>query len=149
MISFSIRAYLPTLVPVEVDELKAREWFRLLLSGVEFLHKRGVVHNDIKYVAINLTAIASLNACFRPANILLSHENIPVLVDFGFAEKYDLTSENAFHSNLSYGTPEVRDYDLVDAFFLIIFAFCLSIYHRNALVAFHTIHASRTSGPLA
>ncbi|KAG6891525.1 hypothetical protein C0992_005060 [Termitomyces sp. T32_za158] len=84
-------AYLPTLVPVEVDELKAREWFRYLLSGVEFLHKRGVVHNDIK-----------------PANILLSRENVPVLVDFGFAEKYDLKSETAFHSNLSYGTPELR-----------------------------------------
>ena len=42
------RAYLPTLVPVEVEERKAKAWFRLLLSGVEFLHKRGVVHNDIK-----------------------------------------------------------------------------------------------------
>ncbi|PPQ85184.1 hypothetical protein CVT25_004191 [Psilocybe cyanescens] len=81
--------YLPTLVPVEVEETKAREWFRFLLSGVEFLHKRGVVHNDIK-----------------PANILLSHKNIPVLVDFGFAEKYDMDSDTAFHSNLSYGTPE-------------------------------------------
>ncbi|KAG6878514.1 hypothetical protein C0993_005445 [Termitomyces sp. T159_Od127] len=82
-------AYLPTLVPVEVAEPKAREWFRSLLSGVDFLHKRGVVHNDIK-----------------PANILLSRENVPVLVDFGFAEKYDRKSETAFHSNLSYGTPE-------------------------------------------
>ncbi|GLB38202.1 putative protein tyrosine kinase [Lyophyllum shimeji] len=82
-------AYLPTLVPVEVDEIKARDWFRFLLSGVEFLHRRGVVHNDIK-----------------PANILLSHKNIPVLVDFGFAEKYDVKSPTAFHSNLSYGTPE-------------------------------------------
>ncbi|KAK7048599.1 kinase domain-containing protein [Favolaschia claudopus] len=82
-------AFLPTLVPVEVDESKAREWFHFLLSGVEFLHKRGVVHNDIK-----------------PANILLSDKNIPVLVDFGFAEKYDMKSSTAFHSNLSYGTPE-------------------------------------------
>ncbi|CAA7265469.1 unnamed protein product [Cyclocybe aegerita] len=81
--------FLPTLVPVEVEESKAREWFRFLLSGVEFLHKRGVVHNDIK-----------------PANILLSPKSIPVLVDFGFAEKYETDSETAFHSNLSYGTPE-------------------------------------------
>ncbi|KAJ3482863.1 hypothetical protein NLJ89_g12113 [Agrocybe chaxingu] len=85
----SARTFLPTLVPVEVEESKAREWFRFLLSGVEFLHKRGVVHNDIK-----------------PANILLSPKSIPVLVDFGFAEKYDTDSETAFHSNLSYGTPE-------------------------------------------
>ncbi|KAG1818692.1 kinase-like domain-containing protein [Suillus subaureus] len=82
-------AYLPTLVPVEVSEPRAKEWFRSLLSGVHFLHERGVVHNDIK-----------------PANILLSHKNIPVLVDFGFAEKYDLSSPKAFHSNLAYGTPE-------------------------------------------
>ncbi|KAF9046192.1 kinase-like domain-containing protein [Panaeolus papilionaceus] len=81
--------YHPTLVPVEVEESKAREWFRYLLSGVEFLHQRGVVHNDIK-----------------PANILISYKNIPVLVDFGFAEKYDMDSDTAFHSNLSYGTPE-------------------------------------------
>ncbi|KAG2109417.1 kinase-like domain-containing protein [Suillus cothurnatus] len=64
-------AYLPTLVPVE---------FRSLLSGVHFLHERRVVHNDIK-----------------PANILLSHKSTPVLVDFGFAEKYDLSSPKAFH----------------------------------------------------
>jgi hypothetical protein len=30
-----------------------------------------------------------------------------VLVDFGFAEKYDSGDETAFRSNLTYGTPEV------------------------------------------
>ncbi|KAI0330464.1 hypothetical protein GY45DRAFT_1323595 [Cubamyces sp. BRFM 1775] len=82
-------AYHPRLITVEVSEPHAKEWFRSLLSGVEFLHKRGVVHNDIK-----------------PANILLSSENVPVLVDFGFAERYDVNASDAFHSNLSYGTPE-------------------------------------------
>jgi serine/threonine-protein kinase GIN4 len=43
----------------------------------------------------------------RPANILLSEEDVPVLVDFGFAEKYDENSSKAFRSNLAYGTPEV------------------------------------------
>ncbi|KAG1718616.1 uncharacterized protein EDB91DRAFT_1089943 [Suillus paluster] len=33
-----IWAYLPTLVPVEVSEPRAKEWFRSLLSGVNFLH---------------------------------------------------------------------------------------------------------------
>ncbi|KAK7690268.1 hypothetical protein QCA50_006923 [Cerrena zonata] len=82
-------AYHRKLVPVEVAEHHAKEWFHSLLSGIEFLHKRGVVHNDIK-----------------PANILLSSDNVPVLVDFGFAERYDLDVSTAFHSNLSYGTPE-------------------------------------------
>ncbi|TFK27626.1 hypothetical protein FA15DRAFT_701826 [Coprinopsis marcescibilis] len=81
--------YLPTQLPVEVEESKAREWFRFLLSAVDFLHKRGVVHNDIK-----------------PANILLSHKNVPVLVDYGFAEKNDADDDTSFHSNLAYGTPE-------------------------------------------
>ena len=45
-----VRAYLPTPVPVEVSEPRAKEWFKSLLSGVHFLHSRGVVHNDIKYV---------------------------------------------------------------------------------------------------
>ncbi|KAI9509467.1 kinase-like domain-containing protein [Russula earlei] len=81
--------YLPDLVPVEVPELKAKEWFHSLVSGVKFLHSRGVVHNDIK-----------------PANILLSERQVPVLVDFGFAQKYDMGDGKAFHSNLTYGTPE-------------------------------------------
>ncbi|KAH9997420.1 hypothetical protein BJV74DRAFT_883424 [Russula compacta] len=81
--------FLPELVPVEVPESKAKEWFHSLLSGVQFLHSRGVVHNDIK-----------------PANILLSERQVPVLVDFGFAEKYDLDKGRAFRSNLTYGTPE-------------------------------------------
>ena len=47
---YVFREYLPTLVPVEVAEPKARLWFKSLLSGVEYLHKRGIVHNDIKLV---------------------------------------------------------------------------------------------------
>lgn len=46
--SLLLREYLPELVPVEVPEHKAKEWFQSLLSGVQFLHSRGVVHNDVK-----------------------------------------------------------------------------------------------------
>ncbi|GJJ13306.1 hypothetical protein Clacol_007558 [Clathrus columnatus] len=83
--------YLPTLVPVEVPELRAKPWCLSLISAVAFLHAHGIVHNDIK-----------------PANILLTAAEppTPVLVDFGFAEKYDPRSSKAFLSNLAYGTPE-------------------------------------------
>jgi serine/threonine-protein kinase GIN4 len=94
-------------VPVEVDEPQARIWFKFLLSGVEFLHKRGVAHNDIKYASFSFFLLLSLKqAIVRPANILISHKSVPVLVDFGFAERYDPDSSKAFLSNLSYGTPE-------------------------------------------
>ncbi|KAJ3731278.1 hypothetical protein DFJ43DRAFT_438028 [Lentinula guzmanii] len=82
-------AYHPDLVTVQVSESHARVWFKHLLSAVQFLHSRGIVHNDIK-----------------PANILLSAKGIPVLCDFGFAEAYDLNSSAAFHSRFAYGTPE-------------------------------------------
>jgi serine/threonine protein kinase len=45
---FLNRAYLPRLIPVEVDEPIAKVWFKSLLGGVGFLHVHGVVHNDIK-----------------------------------------------------------------------------------------------------
>ncbi|KAG8680268.1 hypothetical protein FRC09_018361, partial [Ceratobasidium sp. 395] len=82
--------YLPVPVPVEVPEFRAKPWFAALTDAVSFLHQRGVVHNDIK-----------------PANILLTGAMppMPVLVDFGFAERYTLTSRHAFQSNLAYGTP--------------------------------------------
>ncbi|KAJ1309954.1 hypothetical protein OPQ81_006713 [Rhizoctonia solani] len=83
--------YLPIPVPVEVPEFRAKPWFHALTDAVAFLHQRGVVHNDIK-----------------PANIILTGGSspTPVLVDFGFAEHYTLTSRHAFQSNLAYGTPE-------------------------------------------
>jgi serine/threonine-protein kinase GIN4 len=37
---------------------------------------------------------------------MISHKNIPVLIDFGFAERYDAMAKDAFISNLHYGTPE-------------------------------------------
>lgn len=37
---------------------------------------------------------------------MLSEEGIPKLVDFGFAERYELRGSHAFESQLAYGTPE-------------------------------------------
>ncbi|KAH8925848.1 kinase-like protein [Atractiella rhizophila] len=85
--------YHPKLMPVCLPENVARKYFVGLLSGLEFLHANGISHNDIK-----------------PANILLSEDDEPILVDFGFAQSYDLSGEGArekaFKSSLSWGTPE-------------------------------------------
>lgn len=37
---------------------------------------------------------------------MLSEEGIPKLVDFGFAERYELKGPHSFESQLAYGTPE-------------------------------------------
>lgn len=88
---------------------------------------------DYSYLIYSFTHVSRY---FRPANILLSASNTPVLVDFGFAQKYELSpppssksapshtnplsqssssnttnsshsqAQKPFHSNLSYGTPE-------------------------------------------
>ena len=103
----SIREYLPELIPVEVPEPRAKEWFHSLLLGVQFLHERGVIHNDVKYIYFMFSLLKSLDTIYRPANIMLSQSRVPILVDFGFAEKYDTGSANAFHSDLTYRTPGV------------------------------------------
>lgn len=140
------REYLPELVPVEVPEHRAKEWFQSLLSGVQFLHSRGVVHNDIKCVTGPRFVLELELRGFpiRPANILLSEKQVPVLVDFGFAEKYDLQSTKAFCSNLTYGTPEV-----CEPFFSCAssnFGLFTSIYLPNGREASHTTLARRIFG---
>lgn len=53
----------------------------------------GYTHNDIK-----------------PANILLSAQDEPILIDFGFAQSHPITEgANRFLSSLSWGTPEYLD----------------------------------------
>lgn len=76
------------LMPVSLSESHARPYLFQLLSAVAHLHKHGISHNDIK-----------------PSNILLSSEDRPLLIDFGFAQQYDVGHPNAFTSSLSWGTP--------------------------------------------
>ncbi|MBW0518869.1 hypothetical protein O181_058584 [Austropuccinia psidii MF-1] len=89
-------AFHPACLPVKLGEtsLKSRKYIRGLLSGVDFLHKRGVSHNDIK-----------------PANVVLDVDDEPVLIDFGFAVAYNHdcqanTGKKPFWSTLTWGTPE-------------------------------------------
>lgn len=90
------------------------------------------------------SSLTYLNAS-RPANILLSSQNVPVLVDFGFAEKYELKQSKAFHSNLSYGTPEVH-YLLLRFTINIPDYFVHSISPPNVHAACPTIRVNRMSG---
>jgi protein-serine/threonine kinase len=81
---------LSQLIPVLLPPARATPYFRQLASAVGYLHERGITHNDIK-----------------PANVLLSHNDVPVLVDFGFAQKWDVGQRGSFLSTISWGTPEV------------------------------------------
>ena len=85
-----IMPYLSHLIPVCLPATRATPYFRQLASAVGYLHERGITHNDIK-----------------PANVLLSHNDVPVLVDFGFAQKWDVGARGTFLSSISWGTPEV------------------------------------------
>ena len=82
--------YLSHLVQVCLYREKATPYFRQLASAVGYLHERGITHNDIK-----------------PANIMISHNDIPVLVDFGFAHYWPMDNRDAFWSEITWGTPEV------------------------------------------
>ncbi|WVR06634.1 hypothetical protein IAU60_003666 [Kwoniella sp. DSM 27419] len=79
-------------ISVHIPAVQAAQYFRQLASAVGYLHERGITHNDIK-----------------PANILLNHNDIPVLVDFGFAQQWDVNDRNCFLTTLVVGTPEYLD----------------------------------------
>ncbi|WWD18784.1 hypothetical protein CI109_103239 [Kwoniella shandongensis] len=87
-----IMPHLADLIPVCLPPSRATPYFRQLASAVGYLHERGITHNDIK-----------------PANVLLSHNDVPVLVDFGFAQKWEVGSRGSFLSSLNWGTPEYLD----------------------------------------
>ncbi|WRT68102.1 uncharacterized protein IL334_005077 [Kwoniella shivajii] len=87
-----IMPHLARLIPVCLSPPTATPYFRQLASAVGYLHERGITHNDIK-----------------PANVLLSHNDIPVLVDFGFAQRWDVGVRGSFLSSISWGTPEYLD----------------------------------------
>lgn len=72
--------------------LRALRYFRQLASAVAYLHERGITHNDIK-----------------PANIVISFSDVPVLVDFGFAQHHRIDDTKRFLSTSSWGTPEYLD----------------------------------------
>lgn len=81
--------------PLPAD--RAKPYFRQLASAVAYLHERGITHNDIK-----------------PANVVMAYPDVPVLIDFGFAIKYEAGDRSRFLSSSSWGTPEVSGLGKVD-----------------------------------
>ena len=55
-----------------LSEEEACKLFAQILSGVEYIHKLGVVHRDLK-----------------PENLLLDHNNNVKVVDFGLSNLYE------------------------------------------------------------
>lgn len=75
---------------LSLSQTQAKPIFRSLISAVAFLHRNDITHNDIK-----------------PANILLSSAGVPVIVDFGFATRWDpFEDEDPFISTNFFGTQE-------------------------------------------
>ncbi|SPO39776.1 uncharacterized protein PSFLO_05257 [Pseudozyma flocculosa] len=79
---------------VGLPDERCRSYFQQLLSGLFWLHQRGVCHNDIKV-----------------ANMLVNYTGLlgkgtPILVDFGFATIHDASKKDAFMTHVSWGTPE-------------------------------------------
>ena len=51
-----------------MDEWRAQKFFKQIISGVAYLHRKGVAHRDIK-----------------PENILLDSEEVVKIADFGMS----------------------------------------------------------------
>lgn len=59
------------------SEKDALDYLNQILSAVEYIHSKGILHLDIK-----------------PSNIMIDDKNTPILIDFGASKIFDTTSEN-------------------------------------------------------
>ncbi|KAJ9441813.1 CBL-interacting protein kinase 23 [Diplonema papillatum] len=81
------------------SEETARSYFQQLLLGIDYCHKRGIVHRDLK-----------------PQNLLVTHENVLKIADFGFSNFQGYTEDGKVTPALrlrtccgtpSYAAPEI------------------------------------------
>lgn len=114
--------YLPQLIPVRIPEARAKTYFRQLASAVAYLHEHSISERPPS-TPIPHSPLSLAHNDLKPTNIMLTHRDIPVLVDFGFAQKWDPTTFKTSHhalaelsgqaignvpfmSRISWGTPE-------------------------------------------
>ena len=68
-------------------ELHFYRYFVQLINGLEYIHSKGVIHNDIK-----------------PSSLLLTTDDVVKIGDFGVAEELDQSSHSDLTSSCQ-GTP--------------------------------------------
>lgn len=81
------------------DKTARERIFEQLLAATEYLHKAGVLHNDLK-----------------PDNILITRKNHDVrLIDFGFADDDSHYMERTLGGTVGYASPELVNRECIDA----------------------------------